>query len=415
MSAGLAAGARAEGQVSGSKPVAVNRADLAVRYELTEPAARVVAAELWVTRDGGQTWRLHGRYEPAADRLPFHALEEGVWGFYVVVVGADGAGRARRPVPGTPPMCEVLIDRTPPILVLDEIRRVGEGEGETWQARWSAFDSHLPERPVSIEYRVGEGPWRTLGGSVANTGVFEWRLPEGVEGAVTVRVRVRDEAGNATERRYTPIVVGARPAGPASDGADGSAGATVLVRERGAGEAPGADSKGSPSASALQAARPASEAALRAARAALERGEYVLAEQRLASLLAEDAENAEALVLLGTVRYRQARFESAADAFGRALAVAPENVEALRGRAMALVAQHRYGEAMDDLKRVTSLAPRDAQGYVDLGDVALMLGLEQFAHEQWRRAAALAKPGDPVAEAARRRLAAFAPAPVSRR
>ena len=63
--------------------------------------------------------------------------------------------------------------------------------------RWSASDSNLAERPVTILYSSHEtGPWSTAAANLENSGEFHWRLQRHLPERLFLRVEVRDQAGN---------------------------------------------------------------------------------------------------------------------------------------------------------------------------------------------------------------------------
>ncbi len=162
----------------------------------------VGAVQLWVTTDGGRTWKLYG--EDVDRRPPFEVdlsrilgNRDGVVGFKLVARSGVGLGEDP-PTAGTTPDVWVELDTTPPLV---QIKSVTPGQGPTSGSiiiQWLAEDSNLGARPVSLYYG-NNGNWMPIATQIPNTGSYTWQLPLGqVPPQIRIGINVMDEAGNRT-------------------------------------------------------------------------------------------------------------------------------------------------------------------------------------------------------------------------
>lgn len=93
--------------------VAISRRRFNIDYALPDAAGKVALVELWVTEDGGRTWRFHGYDTDRMSPAGFTAPGDGTYGFYIIT--QDRAGRrAPAPTAGTRPQLTVVVDATEP-------------------------------------------------------------------------------------------------------------------------------------------------------------------------------------------------------------------------------------------------------------------------------------------------------------
>lgn len=175
--------------------------------------------ELWITRDGGQTW-LRQAEDP--DRTSPYQLDlgaEGTFGLWLVVQSAANLGDPP-PRPGDRPQLWVEVDSTAPLVRLDP-PRVGNGSylGKVL-ITWRASDPHLDARPVLLSYRAADSPndpWHPItSGTLENSGRYVWSVPQGVPPRIHMRIDVMDSVGNRShaETQSKPILVDrSRPRG----------------------------------------------------------------------------------------------------------------------------------------------------------------------------------------------------------
>lgn len=108
------------------------------------------------------------------------------------------------------------------------------------------------------------------------------------------------------------------------------------------------------------------KSSLAEAKAQLSKDDLAGAEKTLWTVLSSDANNGEALTLLGILRGRQERFAEAEALFRRALQIDPKSVVAARNLANALLAQDKTDEAIAQYKQAEKVAPQDATLKIDL-------------------------------------------------
>jgi hypothetical protein len=173
--------------------------------------------ELWVSRDGGQTWN---RQPEDADRTSPYDVDlggEGTFGLWLVVQSAANLGDPP-PRPGDRPQMWVEVDATPPIVRLDTPRVGTGGNLGKVSITWRASDPHLGPRPVLLSYRADrpDAPWTPITDRLDNTGRYIWTLPPSVPPRIHLRIDVIDSIGNraSAETQSKPILVDrSRPRG----------------------------------------------------------------------------------------------------------------------------------------------------------------------------------------------------------
>jgi hypothetical protein len=190
----------------------VNSRTIAIDYEVASVGPWGVSeVELWGTRDGGQTWR---RYAADDDnRSPVMATVEGEgdFGFRVLVHSAGGFA-ASPPHPGEPPEVMVRVDLVRPEASIESVHQGVGNSADQIQIRWTARDTQLAERPVTLYYSAQPaGPWSIIAAGLPNTGEYAWRAERHLPEQLYVRLEVRDAAGNATTFQATEPVTVNRP------------------------------------------------------------------------------------------------------------------------------------------------------------------------------------------------------------
>ena len=186
----------------GPQPLCVQSRVFDVEYAVNEAALPLDSVQLWYTLDRGTSWRRYGFDEDRQSPISFHASSEGLYGFFVVLANAAGWSSAP-PSQGNQPHQWAFVDYTPPVVQLHELRRATIVGRRALQIRWTAIDTHLTARPVEISYRrLPDGRWRPLAPDpLANTGRYDWRLPDDLFGPLAVRLAVRDQGGHRVSHR----------------------------------------------------------------------------------------------------------------------------------------------------------------------------------------------------------------------
>lgn len=164
--------------------------------------------ELWGTHDGGSTWQSYGVDNDNRSPLRVTVPDSGRYGFRILVDGVSGVG-SPAPRPGDKPELVVDVDlQAPAAEILDVQPQQGDLAGHL-SIRWTANDSNLEDRPVSLYYgSYANGPWSAIATQLPNNGSYTWRMERHLPERFFVRLEVRDQAGNITARETpTPITI----------------------------------------------------------------------------------------------------------------------------------------------------------------------------------------------------------------
>ncbi|MCH7814769.1 MAG: hypothetical protein IID40_12205, partial [Planctomycetes bacterium] len=86
-----------------------------VEYRVNPAALPLEAVRLWYTVDRGASWSSYGLDNDRQSPVAFHAPQEGLFGFYIVVENASGTSSAE-PQPRSVPHLWAYIDYTPPVV-----------------------------------------------------------------------------------------------------------------------------------------------------------------------------------------------------------------------------------------------------------------------------------------------------------
>ncbi|MBN2447120.1 MAG: tetratricopeptide repeat protein [Phycisphaerae bacterium] len=383
--------------------LAVRARQAELHYRLTDAAADT-QVELWYTRDRAATWQRWGVHARHDQPLIFDAPGEGLYGFTLVTRDGDDAREAASaPRPYSQPQRWVFIDFTPPLVQWDRIEPADAFASQrTACLRWAAHDSHLPSRPITLSYHSSlDQSWHVIEDELPNTGRYDWHVPADLVGQITVKIAVHDLGGHVVERSYGPIALDdwmtATPMQQAP--------ATQPTTEPAAANAP------EPAPAAVSRAdRQRAEQLYQQGSWHLVKGQYAVAAERFREALEADPDMLSALSDLAGIHYVQKDYAGAIEHYQRVLERNQQHPAALRGAALAYVAQRKYAQSRDMLQRLLAADNKDAEAWLDLGDVLFMMGDQTAAVSHWRQAVAVnaAGPSDPAAREisnkARRRL-----------
>jgi Flp pilus assembly protein TadD len=373
-------------EVYGADPLPVQARVFDIDYAVSEEALPLDSVQLWYTMDRGEAWHRYGLDEDRQSPISFHAPSEGLFGFFVVLSNATGQS-SRPPTRSTQPHFWAFVDYTPPVVQLHPARQTTLLGQRVLQIRWTAIDAHLGSRPVEIACRRPPADaWLPVSTDpLANTGRYDWRLPEDVVGQVAVRVTVRDKGGHAVESEQQVCEITA--AGP---------GDSALVG--GDGNAP----------EVTDAARARAERLFREGLAHRDRGEYRLGVARMREAVRLDPRSAEAFAEMAGMLYRMDDIDRALHAYEIALEQEPTLRSALQGAAMVDRQKKDYTSAAARLRTILRHHPDDAEVWMNLGDIAIFQGDEVMARECYTRAVETDPMATQVIEDARKRLALMA-------
>jgi len=185
----------------------VNSLAFDIEYDLQSVGPWGVAkVELWGTHDDGQTWQSYTVDSDNRSPVRVSVPNEGVYGFRILVDGANGSG-ATPPRSGDKPELIVAVDLQAPRAELLSTE-LGQGNlADHLQLRWAVEDRNLESRPIGLLYSTNpHGPWSTIATGLENTGSYTWRMQRHMPNQFYVRLEARDMAGNlTTDQTSTPI------------------------------------------------------------------------------------------------------------------------------------------------------------------------------------------------------------------
>ena len=151
---------------------------------------------LWLTADGGQSWR---KWAVDADRQSPIAVsvdEPGIYGFRIVISGRDGL-TSRLPSAGDPADMWVRVDNQKPQVEITSVPYGRGAQAGKLVVHWQAADEQLTLRPITLVYSDRpEGPWTTIEANLSNSGTYVWTVPAEAPPNVYLRIEARDTAGN---------------------------------------------------------------------------------------------------------------------------------------------------------------------------------------------------------------------------
>ncbi|QEG36903.1 hypothetical protein [Bythopirellula goksoeyrii] len=189
------------------EPILMNSRTFDVEYDLQSVGPWGVAkVELWGTQDGGSTWQSYGNdpdnRSPVRARVP----GAGVYGFRIVVDGANGAA-SPPPRSGDEPELVITVDLEPPSAELLSAKMGTGNLNDHLQIRWNAEDDNLEQRPIGLYFSSQpSGPWSAIAAGLENTGSYTWRVERHIPIRFYIRLEVRDTAGNvATFQTPEPL------------------------------------------------------------------------------------------------------------------------------------------------------------------------------------------------------------------
>jgi len=188
------------GTEAGSAPIATRQTLFAIPFTIQEPqdaSQEPVEVQLFVSADGGSTWHLYGKADPAQRQFMFRAGADGEYWFQVRTL--DRSGRLRPPSPAGPGL-QVVVDTTPPKLQLSS----EQGRAGQIITRWTIDEPRPRPESLVIQYRSGDdsqwqpvaiGPENRHVAGTIQTGQVSW-WPQVSSGRIQICAQVTDAAGN---------------------------------------------------------------------------------------------------------------------------------------------------------------------------------------------------------------------------
>lgn len=386
--------ANAFAQSTRENPTRVRTQLFDVEYRVNEAALPLNSVQLWVTLDKGKTWELFGLDGDRQSPIRFRASAEGLVGFFFVLTNATGSSSAE-PAAGTSAHHWAVVDFTRPVVQLHPLRATTVLGKRVVQVRWTAIDTQLAKRPIRLDYRLPpNATWKPASREpLANTGRFDWRIPDGVSGSVAIRLSVTDLGDNRVESGEQLIEVPktATPVARTTSAPGSMMGSHLVIDDT---TIPGS-----------RRARRRVEQLLAQAEQHRSNGDYVRGIARLREVVRLDPQLTGAFTSMASMLRTVGDHDRALNAYEIALGQQPAMRDALLGSALVLKDQKNYGGAAERLRTILRYNAKDAETWMNLGDVAIFQGDELLARECYTRATQIDPEAEKVIAEAKERLA----------
>jgi tetratricopeptide (TPR) repeat protein len=247
---------------------------------------------------------------------------------------------------------------------------------------------------VEIEYQrpPREGWFPITQDPLANTGRYDWRIPDHLLGPLALRLTVSDKGGNrvVSERQAIEIT---KPRPTESLGAiDVAPGWTKASVQD--------DPRTQPSEQARKRAREL----FREGITFRDRGDHHRGIARMREVVRLDPQMTEAFAELGGMLYLLGDSERALSAYDLALRQRPTMRAALQGSAKVYHRLADFASAARCLRTILRYSPNDAETWMNLGDIGIFQGDEVLARECYLRATQIDPEAKTIVEQARQRL-----------
>jgi hypothetical protein len=180
---------------------------------------------LYVSTDLGKTWKKEANAKPSDEFFKYLAPGDGTYWFSVSFVN-----RAGETVPAREselqPQLKIVVDTKRPQVKLQAVERQGTQVTVAWEAR----DDHLDLNTLQVQYKPqGASAWRAIA-LTPGTSTGRKQFDVGSPGSVSIRLNVKDRAGNVGEDQIemlgSQVVTALQqppPAAPPSTGGTGAA------------------------------------------------------------------------------------------------------------------------------------------------------------------------------------------------
>lgn len=179
------------------KPLYSNSKKFSLEYAIdNDPGAPVSTVELWGTTDSGETWQVWGEDPDRESPFDIEVETEGLFGFRMVIVGANGLA-SNRPRNGDNADAWIHVDTAKPKAKITSATYGRGNEAGSMIIEYQASDEFLPERAITLSYSESpEGPWNVFAAGVRNNGRYAWPSDSSLPPSVFLQLEVHDAAGN---------------------------------------------------------------------------------------------------------------------------------------------------------------------------------------------------------------------------
>jgi hypothetical protein len=161
-----------------------------------DPDSPVAAVELWGTTDQGQTWSLWGQDPDRESPFDIEVETEGLFGFRMVIVGANGLA-SNRPRNGDNADAWIHVDvQNPQVKLVSALYGKGKESG-SMVIEYRAEDDFFTDRPITLQYSQNpNGPWINIVFGARNNGRYVWAADPSLPPTIYLRIEAYDAAGN---------------------------------------------------------------------------------------------------------------------------------------------------------------------------------------------------------------------------
>lgn len=363
-----------------------------IEYAVNDDALPLDTVQMWYTLDDGRSWQAYGYDEDRQSPMRFQAPSDGLYGFYFRVTNLAGVS-SDVPTSPTAPQARVFVDTVVPVVQLHKVRRTSMLGRRGVQLRWTAIDSHLTARPIEFEYRnLPSGEWiGVTPNPLANTGRFDWRIPTDVAGSVEIRLVVRDEGGHRVVT--DPQMFSVSPSGPSTS----------------PGTSPPKRTASTPTRETLSfSTRDRALKMYKEGLAFRDMNDPRRGIARMREAVKLDPLLTDGFGELGGMLYQLGDLDRALTAYEIALDQQPTLRKALQGAAKVYRQKKDYASAARRLRTILRYNPKDAETWMNLGDIGIFQGDELLARECYVRAAQIDEDASDIIEQAQKRLALMA-------
>ena len=179
------------------KPLYSSSKAFSLDYNIdNDPDSPISSVELWGTSDEGQTWQMWGQDPDRASPFDIEVESEGLFGFRMVIVGANGLA-SNRPRNGDNADAWIHVDiEKPQAKLISALYGKGKESG-SMIIEYRASDDYFSDRPITLSYsQTPTGPWTTIATGVRNNSRYVWPADPSLPTSIYLRIEAHDAAGN---------------------------------------------------------------------------------------------------------------------------------------------------------------------------------------------------------------------------
>ncbi len=175
---------------------------------------------LWVSRDGGRTWKSAreagiveswGEWAAGTVRCSVRVPEDGFYDFFPQI-GDALSNRGPEPKPGQPADSRLRVDVRQPLKVAhlewEEPRAAADWTGgQSVVLKWHAVEPDFRERSAELQYSIDGEAWISITKGLEATGTYTWVVPNKDTNQLRLRVRAMTRGSLESSAETEAIVV----------------------------------------------------------------------------------------------------------------------------------------------------------------------------------------------------------------